>query len=61
MSKTDKEAIRKRIEKVAEHTTSGSHLGGTDFGQSADAKTTHQKKKGDKARSNDGRAPRRAH
>ena len=55
MSKTDKKQIQERIEKVVEHTTSGGHLGGTDFGQSADAKTTTSVKKGDKARPNDGR------
>jgi hypothetical protein len=55
MSKTNKDAIQTRIEKVAEHTTSGGHLGGTDFGQSADAKTTSTVTTGgDKARANDG-------
>jgi hypothetical protein len=54
MSKTDKKEIQERIEKVVEHTTSGAHLGGTDFGQSADAKTTTSIKKGGKARSSDG-------
>lgn len=56
MTKTNKEEIQKRIEKVAEHTTSGAHLGGTHFGQSADAKTTSTNpKSGDKARANDGK------
>lgn len=55
MSKTDKEEIRKRIEKVAENTSGGGHLGGTSLGQSADAKTTSSvERKGGKARPNDG-------
>jgi hypothetical protein len=56
MTKTNKEEIQKRIENAAEHSTSGGHLGGTDFGQSADAKTTSpSQKSGDKARQNNGR------
>ncbi|MFC5385184.1 hypothetical protein ACFPLB_04290 [Aquamicrobium segne] len=55
MSKSDKEKIQKRIEKVVEHTSGGGHLGGTNYGQSADAKTTSSvDKQGDKARPNDG-------
>jgi len=34
--------------------STGAHLGGTDFGQTADAKTKDAKKGGDKARPNDG-------
>jgi len=55
MTKTDKHEIEKNIKKVVEHTDAGGHIGGTDFGQSADAKTTSTNdKKGDKARVNNG-------
>lgn len=56
MSKTNVEQAQKDARKQAEHTSGGGHLGGTYYGQEPDAKTaTTVKKKGDKARPNDGR------
>jgi hypothetical protein len=56
MSKTDKEAIKENTGAVAEKTSGGGHLGGTHYGQEADAKTaSRDDDKGDKARPNDGR------
>lgn len=56
MSKTDKDAIQKNSEAVAEKTSGGGHLGGTHFGQKPDAKTASTvSPKGNKARPNDGR------
>lgn len=56
MSMTDVEQAKKDARKQAENTSGGGHLGGTYYGQEPDAKTaTTVKKKGDKARPNDGR------
>ncbi|PII39130.1 hypothetical protein T190_10630 [Sinorhizobium meliloti CCBAU 01290] len=54
--KTNVEQAQKDAQKQAENTSGGGHLGGTYYGQEPDAKTaTTVKKKGDKARPNDGR------
>ncbi|MEO3388527.1 hypothetical protein [Mesorhizobium sp. CAU 1741] len=56
MTKTDKQDLQKSIEKAVDNTSGGGHLGGTHFGQSADAKTTSTvTDKGSKARPNNGR------
>ena len=55
MSKSDAQDIQQRAEKQVEKTTAGGHLGGTKFGQEADAKTTTTREAGGgKARPNDG-------
>lgn len=55
MSKSNADQIRKRTERQLKNTSSGGHLGGTYFGQSADGKTTSTTAKtGPKARRNNG-------
>lgn len=39
MSKTNAAEIRRRTERQVANTSGGGHLGGTNFGQAADAKT----------------------
>ncbi len=56
MAKTNVEQAQKKARKQAKNTSGGGHLGGTYYGQEPDAKTaTTVRKKGDKARPNDGR------
>lgn len=56
MKKTDVQQQIKRAERQAAHTSGGGHLGGTNFGQAYDAKTSSAKGKMDKSRKSGGRS-----
>jgi len=50
MSKTDAAKLLRRAERQLANTSGGGHLGGTNFGQALDAKTSSAKDKNDKSR-----------
>lgn len=50
MSKTNAALLLRRAERQVANTSGGGHLGGTNFGQSLDAKTSSASGKSDKAR-----------
>jgi hypothetical protein len=50
MSKTNAALILRRAERQVANTSGGGHLGGTNFGQALDAKTSSASGKSDKAR-----------
>jgi hypothetical protein len=54
MSKTDAAAIQKRTERQVANTSGGGHLGGTNFGQGNDAKTSGGSAQGGKGRPSGG-------
>ncbi|MCO5733108.1 hypothetical protein [Rhizobium sp. SSA_523] len=55
MKKTDVQQQTKRAERQVANTSAGGHLGGTNFGQGYDAKTSSAKGKMDKSRRSGGR------
>jgi hypothetical protein len=55
MKKTDAEQLQKRADRQVKNTSGGGHLGGTNFGQAYDAKTSSSKSKGDRVRRNGGK------
>ncbi|MGR9170630.1 MULTISPECIES: hypothetical protein [Rhizobium] len=56
MKKTDAQQQLKRAERQIANTSGGGHLGGTNFGQGYDAKTSSAKGKLDKSRRNGGKS-----
>lgn len=50
MTKTNAEKILRRSLRQVNNTSGGGHLGGTNFGQAFDAKTSSSKGKSDKSR-----------
>lgn len=50
MKKTDADILLLRARRQVANTSGGGHLGGTNFGQSLDAKTSSSKGKGEKTR-----------
>ncbi len=50
MSKTDAAQILRRAERQIANTSAGGHLGGTNFGQALDAKTSSAKDRSEKTR-----------
>ncbi|MBB3393286.1 hypothetical protein FHT82_006080 [Rhizobium sp. BK275] len=50
MTKTDAAALLRRAARQVANTSGGGHLGGTNFGQAFDAKTSSAKDKSDKTR-----------
>lgn len=55
MKKTDAQQQLKRAQRQVANTSGGGHLGGTNFGQGYDAKTSSAKGKQDKSRRNGGK------
>ncbi|MEQ1403608.1 hypothetical protein ABK249_01565 [Neorhizobium sp. Rsf11] len=55
MKKTDAQQQSKRAERQVANTSGGGHLGGTNFGQAYDAKTSSAKGKQDKGRRHTGK------
>jgi hypothetical protein len=55
MSKTVAAEIRRRTERYVANSSSGGHLGGTNFGQANDAKTSGGSGQGGKGRPSGGR------
>jgi len=50
MTKTDAAMLLRRAARQVANTSGGGHLGGTNFGQAFDAKTSSAKDKNDKTR-----------
>lgn len=50
MTKTNAALLLRRAERQVANTSGGGHLGGTNFGQALDAKTSSASGKSDKAR-----------
>jgi len=50
MTKTNAERLLSQALRQVKNTSGGGHLGGTNFGQAYDAKTSSTKAKGDKSR-----------
>ncbi|MBN9397505.1 hypothetical protein G6M50_09685 [Agrobacterium rhizogenes] len=50
MTKTNAEKILRRALRQVNNTSGGGHLGGTNFGQAFDAKTSSSKSRNDKSR-----------
>ncbi|NLS06273.1 hypothetical protein HGP14_23400 [Rhizobium sp. P32RR-XVIII] len=55
MSKTNAAEIRRRAERQVANTSGGGHLGGTNFGQANDAKTSGGSSQGGNRRPSGGR------
>ncbi|APO71820.1 hypothetical protein IE4872_PD01295 (plasmid) [Rhizobium gallicum] len=52
MKKTNADHLLQRAKRQVANTSAGGHLGGTNFGQAYDAKTSSVKAKSDKVRRN---------
>ncbi|SCW82934.1 hypothetical protein SAMN02927900_05410 [Rhizobium mongolense subsp. loessense] len=52
MKKTNADQLLQRAKRQVANTSAGGHLGGTNFGQAYDAKTSSVKAKSDKVRRN---------